>query len=368
MDERVREHAEVLVDWSARIEAGDDVVVSVGEGAHELGVAVAEKLGETGANTVTTYDSEEMGRAYLRAHDGDFDKPGAHEFALYENADSVLVLGGSRNTTAKADVPPERTQAASRATREVRELVLSTDWVKTVHPTRAYAQQAGMAYEEYREFVYDAVLRDWESLAEEMARLKDLLDDASEVRIVKEDDGTDLTMSVENRAAINSGASVAYGSHNLPSGEVFTAPQNPEGRVYFDVPMTLESRRVRGVRLVFEDGEVVDFAAETGEDALAEVLDTDAGARRLGEFGIGMNRGVDRFTDNILFDEKMGGTVHLAVGRAYKNCLPEGETGNESAVHEDLITDMTTEGTRMEFDGDVVQRNGLFRWEDGFEG
>jgi aminopeptidase len=280
----------------------------------------------------------------------------------------VLVLGGSRNATAEADVPAEKAQAASRASQPVRERMLATDWVKTVHPTRAYAQQAGMAYEAYREFVYDAVLRDWESLAEEMARLKALLDEASEVRIVKEDDGTDVTMSVENRTAINSAASVAYGSHNLPSGEVFTAPEDPEGEVYFDVPMTLESRRVRGVRLVFEDGEVVDFSAETGEDALAEVLDTDEGARRLGELGIGMNRGVDRFTDNVLFDEKMGGTVHLAVGRAYKNCLPEGETGNESAVHEDLITDMTSEGTRMEFDGQVVQRNGLFRWEEGFEG
>jgi aminopeptidase len=227
-----------------------------------------------------------------------------------------------------------------------------------------------MAYEEYQEFVYDAVLRDWESLAEEMAEMKAVLDAGDEVRIVTERDGapdTDVRMSIAGRTAVNSAASVAYDSHNLPSGEVFTAPYDTEGEVFFDVPMTIDATRVRNVHLTFEGGEVVDFAAEAGEDALADILDTDEGARRLGELGIGMNRGIDRFTDSILFDEKMGDTVHLAVGRAYDACLPEGESGNDSAVHVDMISDVS-ERSRMEVDGEVVQRNGTFRWEDGFEG
>ncbi|ELZ33943.1 leucyl aminopeptidase (aminopeptidase t) [Halogeometricum pallidum JCM 14848] len=365
MDPKVREHAEVLVDWSARIEAGDDVVVSVAEGAHELAVAVAEKLGERGANVVTTYASDEVSRAYLRAHDRAFET-GEHELALYENADSVLFLGGGRNTFATADVPGETRQAAARAAEPVREARMDTDWVSTVHPTRSLAQQAGMSYEAYREFVYDAVLRDWAELAEEMARMKEILDEGSEVRLVKGED-TDLRMSIEGRRAVNSAASVAYDSHNLPSGEVFTAPYDPEGAVCFDVPMTLSGTRVRDVRLTFEGGEVVDFSAASGEDALSDVLDTDEGARRLGELGIGMNRGIDRFTDSVLFDEKMGDTVHLAVGRAYDACLPEGEAGNDSAVHVDMITDVS-EDSRIEVDGDVVQRNGVFPWEDGFEG
>ncbi|MFC6823848.1 aminopeptidase [Halopelagius fulvigenes] len=364
MDLRIREHADVLVDWSARVEPGDDVVVSVAEGAHELAVAVAEKLGERGANVVTTYASDEVSRAYLRAHDGDFETAD-HELALYENADSVLFLGGGRNTFATADVPGETRQAASRANEAVREARLDTDWVSTVHPTRSLAQQAGMSVEQYREFVYDAVLRDWEALAEEMAKMKEVLDEGSEVRLRK-GDGTDLSMSIEGRTAVNSAASVAYDSHNLPSGEVFTAPYDPEGEVFFDVPMTLSGTRVRNVHLTFEGGEVVDYAAETGEDALGDILDTDEGARRLGELGIGMNRGIDRFTDNILFDEKMGDTVHLAVGRAYDSCLPEDEDGNSSAVHADMITDVS-EDSRLEVDGDVVQRDGTFRWEDGFE-
>ena len=366
MDERVREHAETLVDWSARIEAGDDVVLWVAEGAHDLAVAVAEALGERDANVVTLYGSDEVDRAYVRAHGSEFDADPPHELALYENADSVLRLGGGRNTTAGADVPAEKRQAKRRARTGIREARMDTDWVSTVHPTRSLAQQAGMSYEAYREFVYDAVLRDWRALADEMATMKGILDEGSEVRLVTE--RTDLTMSIECRTAVNSAASVAYDSHNLPSGEVFTAPHATEGEVFFDVPMTIDSRRVRNVSLTFENGEVVDFAAEQNEDAIAEVLDTDEGAKRLGELGIGMNRGIDRFTDSILFDEKMGETVHLALGRAYGSNFPEGseDEANDSAVHVDMISDVS-EDSRLEVDGEVVQRDGTFRWEDGFE-
>jgi len=368
MDDRVREHAAVLVDWSARVEQGDDVVVRVGDGAHDLAVAVAERLGERGANLVATYDAGEVSRAYLRAHDGEFHADPAYERALYERADSVLALKGTTNTAATADVPGERRRAYSRAREAIREARLATDWVSTQHPTRAMAQQAGMSIEAYREFVYDATLRDWSSLAEEMARLKTLLDDGSDARIVRDgaDVTTDLTMSIANRTAVNSAASVAYDSHNLPSGEVFTAPEADAGEVTFDVPMTIDGQRVRDVRLVFEDGEVVDYTAEQGEAVIGDVLGTDAGARRLGELGVGMNRGIDRITDNILLDEKMGGTVHLALGRAYDACLPEGEAGNDSAVHVDLITDLRESG-RLLVDGEPVLVDGLFRWEDGFE-
>jgi len=360
MDDRIREHARTLVEWSARIEAGDDVVVEVGEGAHDLGVAVAEQLGELGANPLVTYRSPELQRAYLRAGDAEFDADPDHELALYERADSVLILKGSNNTAGSADVAAERRQAHSRARQGVREARLATDWVSTQHPTRAMAQQAGMAYAEYQDFVYDATLRDWAALAEEQAKLKDILDEGETVGIRTE--GTDLTLDIEGRTAVNSAASVAYDSHNLPSGEVFTAPADTAGVVTFDVPMTIQGRRVRDVELTFKDGVVVDYAATQGESVLRDVVETDAGSRRLGELGIGMNRGVDRVTDNILFDEKMVGTVHLALGRAYDACLPEGEAGNDSAVHEDLITTMGP-GSELAVDGETVQEDGQFVWE-----
>ncbi|SMO77095.1 aminopeptidase [Halorubrum cibi] len=375
MDERVREHAEVLVDWSARVDPGDRVVVSVAEDAHDLGVAVAEALGERGAAVTTLYGSEEMTRAYLKAHEdaagdarGDGFPDPAVDRALFEAADVYLRLGGGRNTAGTADVDGDTRRSYAKARQAVREARMATDWVSTVHPTRSLAQQAGMAYEEYRDFVYDAVLRDWEALAGEMAEMKRILDAGEEVRIHTEREDapdTDLTMSIAGRTAVNSAASVAYDSHNLPSGEVFTAPYDAEGEIFFDVPMTIDSTRVRNVRLVFEEGEVVDFSAEAGEDALASVLETDPGARRLGELGIGMNRGIDRFTDSILFDEKMGDTVHLAVGRAYDACLPDGEPGNDSAVHVDMISDVSADSI-LTVDGEVVQRDGTFRWEDGF--
>ncbi|ARS89415.1 aminopeptidase [Natrarchaeobaculum aegyptiacum] len=359
MDERVREHAEVLVDWSARVEPGDDVVLSVGPDAHELAVAVAECLGERGANLLATYSSGEVTRAYLRAHDGDFAEPD-HERALYEAADVVLSLGGGRNASATADVPGETRQAYATARADVREARFDTRWVSTLHPTRSLAQQANMATEEYREFAYDAILRDWESLAEKMARVKDRLDEGNEVRLVSP--GTDLTMSIDGRTAVNSAASVAYDSHNLPSGEVFTAPYATEGEVTFDVPMTIRGEPIRDVRLEFESGEVVTIEADQGEGVIREIVETDDGARRLGELGIGMNRGIDRYTNTILFDEKMGDTVHLALGRAYDACLPEDESGNESAVHVDLITDVS-EQSRLEVDGEVIQRDGTFWFE-----
>jgi aminopeptidase len=242
---------------------------------------------------------------------------------------------------------------------------MDLDWVSTLHPTRAYAQQAGMAHAAYKDFVYDAVLRDWEALADEMAQLKEILDVGSEVRIVSGEE-TDVTMSIEGRTAVNSAASVAYDSHNLPSGEVFTAPAGAEGEITFDVPITVQGRRLRDAHLVFEDGEVAEFDASEGADALADLLATDAGAKRPGELGVGMNRGITRPTDNVLFDEKMAGTVHLALGRAYDACLPAGESGVDSAVHTDLITRMG-EGSRLIVDGETIQRDGVFRWEDGFE-
>ena len=369
MYDRIREHASILVDWSARVDPGDNVVVSVAEGAHDLAIAVAEALGERGASMVATYDSAELSRAYLQAtgeDNGDlaFEDTPSHELALIENADVYLRLGGGRNTAATADVPAATRQEYRRSRTDIREARMATDWVSTVHPTRSLAQQAGLSLAAYRDFVYDTVLRDWESLAEEMAKLKRILDDASEVSI--EGPETDLRLSITDRTAVNSAASVAYDSHNLPSGEVFTAPAEVEGTIRFDVPMTVDGSPIRNAEFTIEENTVVDYTAEQGEAVLGDVLDTDDGARRLGELGIGMNRGIDRVTDRTLFDEKMAETVHLAVGRAYDACLPEGESGNDSAVHVDLLTDMSEE-SRLVVDGETIQRNGTFRWEDGFD-
>jgi aminopeptidase len=363
MDDRIEQHAELLVDWSAQVESGENVVVQVEEGTHDLAVAVAAALGDRGATPLLTYRSDEAERAFLRNRGDDVVQTPEHEVELYRQADSVLILYGGQNLTEQADVPSTVRQAYDQARSPAREARMASKWMSTVHPTRALAQNAGISYEAYRNFVYEATLRDWEALANEMAQLKTLLDEGDEVRLVKPD--TDVRMRIDGRTAVNSAASVRYDSHNLPSGEVFTAPYATEGSITFDVPMLINDRVVANARLVFEDGEVVDWSADRGETALTQTIETDDGARRLGEVGIGMNRGIQQHTNHIIFDEKIAGTAHLALGRAYDANLPEGVDGNDSAVHVDLITDMN-EDAEIRIDETPVMRNGRFCWEDGF--
>ncbi|MDX1745111.1 MAG: aminopeptidase, partial [Halobacteriales archaeon] len=215
--------------------------------------------------------------------------------------------------------------------------------------------------EAYENFVWEAINKDWDEQREFQENLVEILEDGSEVRIVS-GEGTDVTMSISGMIPLND-----YGEHNLPGGEVFTAPvrDSVAGDVHFDMPLYHSGREVQDVRLTFEDGEVVGHSAGKNEDLLTELLDTDEGASRLGELGIGMNRDIDRFTYNMLFDEKMGDTVHMALGMAYEDCVPDGQVRNDSAIHVDMIVDMA-EDSHITVDGEVIQRDGTFVFEDGF--
>jgi len=355
MDERIQEHARTLLNWSTDVQRDDDVVIAAGPEAHDLVVALHRELGDRGANPTTLYSSGEASRAHLKAHDGDFSLP-EHTLALYEACDVAIHVRSSPNLAALNDVPGTRLAERSRAHKPIIEERLSKRWCLTQHPTNAHAQAADLPLGAYRDFVYGAILRDWAAVEAYQEELRRRLEDASTVRVVAGE--TDIQMSVEHMHAINSA-----GRHNMPSGEVFTAPvpESVEGTVLFDKPLIHQGREMEGVRLRFEDGEVVESAAERNEEALDDLLDTDDGARRLGELGIGTNREIDRFTKNMLFDEKMGETVHLALGRAYDANVGEGQTGNDSAVHVDMI--LNTSAGRIEFDGQVIQEGGQFVWE-----
>ena len=363
MDPRVREHAEIVAEHSTDIEAGDQVAIVAPAVAEDLVVALHEAIGDRGATPLTFFGSERARRAYLRAADpDDFETPG-HELAAVKECDVHISVRANENATEAADVDPETESARSQARQPVLDERLSTQWCLTQHPTPANAQLAEMSTEAYENFVYDAVNKDWAAQREHQRQMVELLDPATEVRIVSGDE-TDLRMSVAGNHTLNDDA-----THNLPGGEVFTAPvpDSVEGEVLFDMPLYTQGREVEDVYLQFENGEVVHHAAGKNEDVLTGLLETDAGARRLGELGIGMNRAIDRFSYNMLFDEKMGDTVHMAVGRAYDATVGEDNEQNDSAVHQDMIVDMSTE-SRIELDGEVVQRDGTFRFEDGFEG
>ena len=358
MDPRVREHAETIVEHSIELEPGDNLVIQLPSEAEDLAVALHEYAGDIGANPVYLNNSERAERAYLRAREDDFELPD-HELALYEEADAFVIARGGGNVSEKSDIDPETTADHNRARRPVQRTRLSKTWCLTQFPTEGRAQLAGMSTEEYENFVYDAVSLDWEAQHEFQQQLVERLNDAEEVRI-RSGEETDVTMSIAGNTALNDD-----GRANLPGGEVFTAPvrDSVEGEVHFALPLYRQGREIEDVRLTFEEGRVVDFSAERNESVLEGVFDTDASARYLGELGIGMNRAIDRFSYNMLFDEKMGDTVHMAVGSAYPETVGEGNEVNESAEHVDMIVDMS-EDSVIELDGEVVQRDGTFTFED----
>ncbi|UPV98871.1 aminopeptidase [Halorussus gelatinilyticus] len=363
MDPRIRNHADILVDHCTDLDPSDDVVVRAPPVAEDLAVAVAERVGEVGANPSISLQSERATQAYLRSSDpDDFETP-EHRLAMMEAADAFVLIKGDRNTAEMSDVPSETLAAFRRALQPLQEARMGKRWVGTQFPAPGNAQKAEMSTAAYEEFVYEAVDKDWDAQKDHQQQMVEILDPADEVRVVS-GDTTDLRMSVEGMKTVND-----YGEKNLPGGEVFTAPvpDSVEGEVLFDKPLLRHGREIHDAYLRFEDGEVVDHDASKNADLLESILNTDEGARRLGELGIGMNRDIDRFTYNMLFDEKMGDTVHMAVGKAIAETVPEGRPRNESAVHTDMIVDMS-EDSYIEVDGEIVQRNGTFRFEDGFEG
>ncbi|MCO8252625.1 aminopeptidase [Haladaptatus sp. AB618] len=363
MDERIRNHAETIVDHSLDIEAGDTVVVRSPTVSDDLAVALSEALGERGAfPLVTAGRRDKKQAAFLRSVDADALETPEHEQALFEASDAIVHIRGHENASDMSDISAETHAAYRQAYQPIQQEILSSRWCLTQYPSPGSAQLAEMSTDAYEEFVYSAMNKDWDEQREFQEQMVEILDPADEVRIVS-GETTDLTMSVADMKTIND-----EGKNNLPGGEVFTAPipDSVEGEVLFDKPLVHQGNIVENVWLKFENGEVVDFSADKNEDVLAGVLDTDDGARRLGELGIGMNRDIDEFTYNMLFDEKMGDTVHLAVGMAYDICVPDDREPNESAVHVDIIVDMS-EDSFIEVDGEIVQRNGTFRFEDGFE-
>jgi aminopeptidase len=360
MDPRVREHAQTVVDHSAGIESGDQVVISAPAAASDLVVALHEECADRGAHPVSLAGDARANRAFLRNHDGDFETP-EHLLAMYEEMDAYVAVRGDVNATETADIDPDTNAAYRRAMKPVLEERLSKAWCLTQYPTSGNAQLAGMSTEGYENFVWDAVGLDWEEQREHQAQMVEILDGADEVRI-RSGEETDVTMRIAGNITLND-----YGEKNLPGGEVFTAPVRAEvdGEVHFDMPLYRQGREIEDVRVRFEAGRVESYSAGRNEAVLDGIFETDAGARYLGELGIGMNRAIDQFSYNMLFDEKMGDTVHMAVGSAYPATVGDENETNESAEHVDMIVDMSEEST-IEVDGEVVQRNGTFVFEEGF--
>jgi aminopeptidase len=364
VDPRIEQLADVLVAHSTRVKEGDLVVIEASPVAAPLVRALYRRLLRAGGQPeprVVLPGAAETLVAGGTETQLDWVSPRAVQDV--ELADARIVILGDENTRSLSGAAPERLARIARAREPLRrrgtERTLAGEytWNVTSYPTQAAAQEARMSLSRYEDHLFGAALLDpadpvaaWRTLGDRIRRLVDWLETVRELRVVAED--TDLRLGVEGRTWI-----ACDGEHNLPDGEVFTAPVDgtASGTVRFTYPAVFRRRAVVDVRLRFREGVVVDAAASHGQPFLEEMLDLDEGARRPGEFAFGLNDAVAVFTGETLLDEKIGGTVHLALGEAY----PESGGTNESALHWDMVCDLRR-GGEVYADAELVYRDGRF--------
>ena len=356
--------ARTLVQYSSEVKEGDVCLIEGETAAESLALALYEEVLRAGAYPIVNLNMEGQAPAFFRlASDAQLDWVPPPALWAAEEADVRLRILAETNTRELSSVDPARQSRRQLATKGLMERMMERTaagefrWSLTLLPTQAYAAEAEMSLAEYEDFYYRACFCDredpvaaWREQSEEIRRLADWMNGKEEVRIRAP--GTDLSLNVSGRTFIS-----AEGRHNMPDGEFFTGPveDSANGEVSFSYPAVYGGREVAGVKLHFRDGKVVDASAERNEGFLLEMLDTDAGSRRLGELGIGANYGIQRFTKEILLDEKIGGTVHLAVGMSY----PETGGQNDSAVHWDMVCDLRSGGSIVA-DGEELQVDGRF--------
>lgn len=360
----IEKWAKALVGYSVEVHPGQTVVIMGHTAAEELLVACANEVVARGAHPIV-WPMVEGTAPYLLQHGNDEQLQWLSPFEVYarKEADVVINIRAETNTRRMSEVDPARQRLYTAARNDLGAAFMQRaadgelDWTLTLYPTDAYAQDANMDTGAFTEFVLRAMKLDqddpvaaWLKLRDDQQRLIDWLDGKSEIRLTGED--TDLTVNVAGRTWINSD-----GKRNFPSGEIFTGPveTSANGHVRFSFPVVTGGRRIDDIRLRFEDGKVVDATAASNEEYLITTLDTDEGARYLGEFAFGTNFDIQQFIGNILFDEKIGGTVHMALGRGY----PETGSTNVSAIHWDMICDLR-QGGKITVDGETFQEGGRF--------
>ena len=357
-DPRVQNLARILVRYSLGVRKGQSVDVRGTNACEPLIEAVyAEILRRQAFPSVRMAPDSLSASFFEHAKAMQIDQVNPIERAVVRAIDASIRIYSQTNTRQLSAVDPRKQARVTKAANPLSRMLLKKPWVLTLFPTEAYAQDAEMSLSDFEDFVYAATFADqddpvkaWRELHRYQQKLIRQLKGADSIRIVGRE--TDLTLSVKGRTFINSD-----GQKNMPSGEVFTGPveSSANGTILYDFPVCHAGREVENVRLVFRDGVVVEASATKNEAFLLQMLDMDPGARRLGELGIGANMQIQRFTRNILFDEKIGGTIHLAVGQSYS------ETGgkNRSALHWDMIKDLR-QGGALYVDGKPFQKDGRF--------
>ena len=362
IDPRVETVAKILVDYSVEVQPNQLVRISGGPEGAPLILAVYQKILERGAHPflqVGLEEAEELLYAYASDAQLDYVPPFTRD--VIEQIDTSIGIWTDVNTKRLTNADPAKQSRWAVARRPFSDRLLERAakkelrWTGTVYPTQAFAQDAEMSLREFEDFVYKACLvhesdpiKAWKTIAKEQQRLVDWLNKAREIHVVGPD--TDLKLEVTGREWIN-----CDGHENFPDGEIFTGPieESMNGHIRYTFPACHFGREVEDVRLQFKDGKVIKATAAKNEEFLLKMLESDEGARYVGEFAFGTNSGIQRFTKNTLFDEKIGGTIHLALGKGY----PESGSKNKSAIHWDMVCDLR-KGGEVRVDGALFLKDG----------
>lgn len=358
-------YAQVLVDYSTNVQKGDLVIIRASSPAAEsLVKAVYKRVLERGANPILRTSICDMSDIFIKcASDEQLDFVDPISKMEYEKVDKYISIGAPLNLKNMARADKTKLARRSKATRELSELLLSrsakgeASWVVADVPTHALAQEAKMSFDEYSEFLFNACFLNFENPVEKLLEMDkqqkqycEYLDKCSKIRIVGEK--TDITFSTKGRKWIS-----CSGLNNYPDGEVFTSPveDSAQGEIYFDFPAIYRGNEANKIHLTLKDGKVIKATADKGEEFLNSMLDMDEGARFVGEIAIGTNEMIQDVTGNILFDEKIGGSIHMAVGASY----PETGGKNTSGLHWDIIKNMKN-GGEIYADDTLIYKDGKF--------
>lgn len=364
-DPRYQKLAELLVSYSVSTKKGDWVLVLGDILAEPLVKEVVAQVLRAGGHPTTLLSSDALAEVmYKESSDEQLEWVSPVENMMIKEVDVLISLNATSNTRALSKVDPAKQALRAKSRAEFMETYMKRSaegdlrWTLTNYPCNAFAQEADMSLSDYEDFVFSATycdqddpIAEWQRISKEQQKIVDWLKGKKQVTVKAPT--ADLSLSIEDRTFINSD-----GTHNMPSGEIFTGPveDSCNGWVEYTYPAITHGREVEGIRLEFKDGKVTKASAEKNQDFLLSQLDVDEGARYLGEFAIGTNYGIQKFTKSILYDEKIGGSFHMALGSGY----PETGSKNKSAIHWDMICDLRTD-SEIRVDGELLYKDGQFQ-------
>lgn len=357
--------AELLVNYCVEVQPGDNVLLRGSVPGLPLVTETYRQIIRSGGHPFLLLEDDTFTKILLsEASEDQIQYIPEPTKLILETYDCLISVRGANNTRTLSGVDPARQSLMQLAQGDLGRLIMkraaegSLRWVITMFPTAAHAQEADMALTDFEDFVYSACHADkpdpvgkWQTVSAEQQSLVDWL--VGKDQVIVKGPNVNLQLSIKDRIFVN-----ADGKKNMPSGEIYTGPveDSVNGWVKFSYPAIVSGREVSGVELVFKNGKVTQATAEKNEPFLLQMLDTDPGARYLGEFAIGTNEGIQQFTKSILYDEKIAGTIHMALGRGY----PETGSKNESAIHWDMICDMR-DGGEISVDDELFYQSGEFK-------